>query len=63
MKMLISKDARIGVVFAHTIPAKGISVSEYNVECIIRDVRRLGYNWQDVCRGYGPHPPHIVKTL
>ena len=44
IKILVGRDQRSTMVFAHTVSSKGVSHSPYNVQCMMRDLRRLGYN-------------------
>ena len=43
-KVLVVRDSKSKAVFAHVVHAKGADAEGYAVDCLVEDVKWLGYN-------------------
>ena len=43
-KIIVAKDSRTKAMFAHAVRRKGVEQDRYAVDCLVRDLRWLGYS-------------------
>mgnify|MGYP000128776167 CR=1 FL=1 len=44
MKVLVVRDDKSKVVFGHVIPRKGLDEKGFSVDCLVEDIKWLGYS-------------------
>lgn len=60
IEVLVAKDSKTQVVFAHVVPRKGVDEEDFAVECLTQDIKTLGYSHIAL---KSDQEPAIVKLL
>ncbi len=60
LKVLVAKDGHSKAIFAHAVRHKGVSESRYAVDCLVQDLRWLGYSHVSL---KGDNEPAILALL